>query len=114
MATQFYLDSADFKCAAVDAGLSYEYVNNERTDRVAGSFVEIAVVNHGFEKFRVNLPSTTPLLADGEEFPEGTFIEFDGLKIRPYANRQGRLAYTASADAARVVAPKRPGMPEQK
>ena len=41
-------------------------------------------------------------------------IEFTGLKVRPYANRQGRLAYTASADAARVVAPKRPGMPEQK
>ena len=114
MATQFYIDTTGFKCAAVDAGLTYEYQNNERTDRVAGSFVEIAVVNRGFEKFRVNLPQTTPLLADGEAFPEGTYIEFDGLKIRPYANRQGRLAYTASADAARVVAPKRPGMPEQK
>ncbi|MDY5271701.1 hypothetical protein [Tractidigestivibacter sp.] len=117
MATQFYIDTTGFKCAAVDAGLTYEYQNNERTDRVAGSFVEIAVVNRGFEKFRVNLPQTTPLLADGEEFPEGTFIEFDGpdgLKIRPYVNRQGRLAFAASADAARVVAPKRPGMPEQK
>ena len=41
-------------------------------------------------------------------------IELSGLLVRPYVNRSGRLAYTASADAARVVAPKRPGMPEQK
>lgn len=36
MATQFYIDTTGFKCAAVDAGLTYEYQNGERTDRLAG------------------------------------------------------------------------------
>ncbi|MCI6273116.1 MAG: hypothetical protein MR611_00415 [Coriobacteriaceae bacterium] len=114
MATQFYIDTTGFRFAACDAGLRYDYQNGERTDKVAGTFVEVAISNRAYEKLRISLPQLTPLLADGEVFPEGTFIEFDGLRVRPYVNRSGRLAYTASADAARVVAPKRPGMPEQK
>ncbi len=114
MPAQFYIDTTGFKCAAVSCGQTFEYQDGNRTDRVSGSFVEVCVVNRGFEKLRVNLEQITPLLADDAEFPEGTFIEFDGLRVRPYVNRSGRLAYTASADAARVVAPKRPGMPEQK
>ncbi|VDK43331.1 unnamed protein product [Cylicostephanus goldi] len=101
--------------AAVSAGQTYEYQGDARTDKIIGSFVEVCVTNRGFEKIRVNLPSSTPLLAAGEEFSEGTLIEFDNLKIRPYVSRANRLAYTASADAAHVVAPnKRPGMPDQK
>ena len=113
MPAQFYIDTRDFKSAAVSCGQTFEYQDGNRTDRVNGSFVEVTVVNHGFEKFRVNLPSTTPLLPEGEEFPEGTYIEFDGLRVRPYVNRSNRLAYTASADAARVVAAKRPDMPQK-
>lgn len=109
-----YIDTAGWKCAAVSCGQTFEYQDGNRTDRVSGSYAEVCVVNRGFEKLRVNLPTTTPLLSEGKEFEEGAMIEFTGLKVRPYANRQGRLAYTASADAARVVAPKRPGMPEQK
>ena len=115
MPAQFYIDTNGFKCAAVSCGQTFEYQDGNRTDRVPGSFVEVCVVNRGFEKLRVNLPTTTPLLPDGEELEEGTMVAFDGLKVRPYINRSNRLAYTASADAARVVAPKRPGdMPEQK
>lgn len=117
MATQFFIDTNGFKCAGVSAGPRYAYDDNgNRTNNQDGTFVEVAVVNHGFEKFRVNLPGMTPLLDDGEEFPEGTMVEFQNLRIRPYANRQGRLAFTASADDARIVGPKpqRPGVPEGK
>lgn len=114
MATQFYIDTAGWKLAAVSCGQTFEYTpDGNRTDRVSGSFVEVCVVNRGFEKLRVNLPTTTPLLPDGEEFEEGAMVTCEGLKVRPYANRQGRLAYSASADAARVVAPKRPDMPQK-
>lgn len=112
MPAQFLIDTNNFKCAAVSCGQTFEYVDGNRTDRVSGSYVEVCVVNRGFEKLRVNLPSTTPLLPDDAEFPEGTFIELDGLKVRPYAKRSGRLAYTASADAARVKGA-RPDVPSK-
>ena len=56
---------------------------------------------HRYDKLTVKIPGTQLLECpvSGNE-PQ---VAFEGLKVRPYVDRTGRMAYTASATSVRVA-----------
>lgn len=68
-----------------------------------GTMILVSVVPdyYGTDKLTVKIPGAPLLQApiSGSE-PQ---VEFNDLQVRPYVDRTGRMAYTASASGVRVV-----------
>ena len=79
----------------------YYGTDKERHAEPQGHKYEVMLPAHRYDKLTVKIPGTQLLECpvSGNE-PQ---VAFEGLKVRPYVDRTGRMAYTASATGVRVV-----------
>lgn len=79
------------------------YANGVRQEAPQGHIYDLVLPAHKFDKLSVRIPGEKQM-----EVPspmQTVTVEFDGLKVRPYVDRSGRLALTATASAIRPVKP---------
>lgn len=87
---------------------AYKYVDGTKTEEVVGYTYEI-VETGNYDKFRVKVEGTEPLLSQDELAQENmaghaVMVEFDNLSIMPYINRErGAIYDSIRADAVRIV-----------
>ena len=84
-------------------GITPDYygTDKERHAEPQGHKYEVMLPVHRYDKLTVKIPGAPLLQApvSGNE-PQ---VEFNDLLVRPYVDRTGRMAYTASATSVRVV-----------
>lgn len=86
----------------VDVRPNYAYMNGQRGD-LNGYAYDVCLPAHSLDKLTIKI--------DGEqqiEAPEEGYVpvEVSGLIVRPYVNRENKLAFTAIAAAIKVAARK--------
>lgn len=79
----------------------YYGTDKEKHSDPQGHKYEEMLPAHRYDKLMVKIPGAPLLQApiSGSE-PQ---VEFNDLQVRPYVDRTGRIAYTASATGVRVV-----------
>ena len=97
-----YLDPACLG-AMVLVAVSPDYYGSdkERHADPQGHKYEVMLPQHRYDKLTVKIPGAQQLECpvSGNE-PR---VEFLDLKVRPYVDRTGRMAYTASATGIKVI-----------
>lgn len=78
---------------------SYTYINGQRGAQ-NGYTYDVCLPEHNLDKLSIRI--------DGEQLvptPESKYVpvEIAGLVVRPYVTRDGRLAYSATATAVKIV-----------
>lgn len=79
----------------------YYGVDKDRHADPQGYKYETMLPSHKYDKLTVKIPGTQLLESpvSGNE-PQ---VAFEDLRVRPYVDRTGRMAYTASATGVRVA-----------
>lgn len=84
-----------------DVKANYYNEANELQESPVGYKYSVVLPQQSFDKLTVKIPGTQLLEApmSGHEI----VVEFDELKVKPYVDRNGRLAFTASATGIKVI-----------
>ena len=79
----------------------YYGIDKERHAEPQGHKYEVMLPVHRYDKLVIKIPGSQLLESpvSGSE-PQ---VEFTDLRVRPYVDRTGRMAFTASATGVRVV-----------
>ena len=85
----------------VSVSPDYYGTDKERHADPQGHKYEVMLPAHRYDKLTVKIPGTQQLECpvSGSE-PQ---VVFEGLNVRPYVDRTGRMAYTASATGIKVI-----------
>lgn len=84
------------KMLLVDVRAYYGYTNGNRSEDPIGYAYDVCLPLHKMDKLSVKIPGKQ--LADAPS--DGAVpVEFEGFVARPYVDRNGRLAVTATATA---------------
>lgn len=80
-----------------------EFTADGKRGKRLGSTYEILLLNNACEKLRVHVEDSTPVITQEELDKHNSSMSlcmarFDGFKGRPYSDKNGRLAISASAD----------------
>ena len=73
-----------------------------RHDVAVGYKYEVMLPSHRFDKLTVKIPGLQ--LMDTPVSGHEPTVDFENLVIKPYVDRNGRLAFTATATGVKVVA----------
>lgn len=87
--------------------LSYEYKDNQRTDKVNGLKVTVVFPANRYEKLTVTVADPVDRLsAVLDKTPAGTsvIVAFGNFTAKVYRDRNGDKAISAKADSVRIVA----------
>ena len=102
----YLCDRSKAKFYLADNRIAYEYNNGERTDKISGARFDVVDINNAYEKLSVSVEGSPVLLFDtenGAEIPTACEVVFNGLEVRPYVGRNGRMAYSAKAAGVRLA-----------
>lgn len=77
------------------------YVDNKRTDTIVGYKYEVVLLGNGYEKLVVKIAGEKRLDVDFAE--GGVPVEFIGLTMTQYYNREGKVAISAKATDIALV-----------
>jgi hypothetical protein len=85
-----------------------EYTSDGKRGKRLGSTYEILLLNNSCEKLRVHVEDAAPIIAQEEldkhnKSMNFCMVRFEGFTGRPYADRNGRLAISASAEKIFLV-----------
>lgn len=101
-------DMSNSKFFLAGNSIAYEFdrATNQRTQNIIGVRIDAVDINAGYEHLNVLIEGAPVLLFDtenGQEIPTATEVVFQGLEVRPYVGRNGRIAYSAKASAVRLA-----------
>ena len=86
------------------------YINGQRLAEPIGFKYEVCLRAHDMDKLSVKIPGPQQMDAP---LPEAdVLVRFDGLTVRPYVAKNGRLAFTSSATAIRPAKGENPAQPK--
>ena len=84
----------------------YYGLDKEKHSDPQGHKYEVMLPQHRYDKLVIKIPGTQ--LLDSPVSGSEPQVVFEGLNVRPYVDRTGRMAYTASATGVRVVSDDKP------
>lgn len=90
----------------VSVSPDYYGLDKERHADPQGYKYETMLPAHRYDKLVIKIPGTQ--LLDSPISGNEPQVEFLDLRVRPYVDRTGRMAYTASATGVRVVSNDKP------
>lgn len=76
------------------------YANGEKQAKPVGRKYDVLVIAQAYERLTVRIPGDQ-LVDDPGVAP--VYVEFKDLRVRPYVDRNGRMAYSAVAEGIHVV-----------
>lgn len=98
--TNLYLDNESLgpKMQLVDVRADM-YLNGQRQDTAHGYVYDVVLPSHKYDHLAVHISGDVQLEAPSTM--QTIMVEFDELRVRPYVDRSGRLALTATAKSIR-------------
>lgn len=84
-------------------GVIPDYYGNDREKHAEpqGYKYEVMLPSHKYDKLVIKIPGKQ--LLDAPVSGAEPMVEFADLRVRPYVDHAGRMAYTASATSIKVV-----------
>lgn len=99
-AKELWLDNASVGAMKLcEVRPAYDYKDGVRQADVSGYRYVVVLMEHGLEKISVTIPGPQLIEFDGDY----KNVVFDGLKVRPYVGRDGKLAVTATATGVKFA-----------
>ena len=85
-----------------------EYSSEGKRGKRLGTTYEVLLLNNSCEKLRIHVEDSAPIISQDELDKHNSAMSFcqirvEGFKGRPYSDRNGRLAISASADKIILV-----------
>lgn len=103
---QIATDGVQFLLVENREAYEWDSERNSRSNVRDGIAVVVVAPAWGFEKVSVKIPSQMELLVEeGQDIDPMTVVQFKGLVITPYVSRQGKIAYSATAESAALAKP---------
>lgn len=100
-------DTGNVPLVAVNA--ISEYQDGKPTGRHAGTSYDVLLPDQQYERLRVKIASDSVAPVEQADLDEANkrgncyMVRFQNLEVKPYASANGRIAYSARADAVEVV-----------
>lgn len=90
----------------VSVSPDYYGLDKERHAEIQGYKYEVMLPQHRYDKLVIKILGAQ--LMDSPISGNEPQVTFEGLRVRPYVDRTGRMAYTASATGVKSVADDKP------